>query len=151
VSDSVRQLYAPLLAEGARLLGMRVRSEWYDFGSPSLYLASQLRLLSRGVGGARQRLLVHPEARVHPRARLRRCVVGRRCVIEEGTLVSDSVLWEGARVGEGARVHRSVLATGARVGRGGAVERRMVIPARGLRARPAGGQLRDGQHFVELS
>jgi NDP-sugar pyrophosphorylase family protein len=149
-SDSVRDLYAPLLAEGARLQGLRVRSAWYDFGSPSLYLASQITLLSRGFGGVPRRLLVHPEARVHSGARLRRCIVGRRCVVEEGAEISDSVLWDGVRVGRGARVHRAILATGARVSGGRHLEGKVVIPARRLRARPAGSALRDGQYLVEL-
>ncbi|HVR69282.1 MAG TPA: NDP-sugar synthase [Vicinamibacteria bacterium] len=150
-SDSVRDLYAPLLAEGERLLGLRVRSAWYDFGSPSLYLASQIAMMSRGFGGPPRPLLVHPQARVHERSRLRRCIVGRRCVVEEGAEVSDSVLWEGARVGAFARVRHSVLATGARVGAGEAVAGQVLIPARRLRARPRGGRLRDGQYSMELS
>ena len=48
VSDSVRDLYLPLLAEGAHLLGVRTRGAWFDLGRPSLYLAAQLRLLPGG-------------------------------------------------------------------------------------------------------
>jgi NDP-sugar pyrophosphorylase family protein len=129
-SDSVRDLYAPLVAEGQRLLGVRVSGAWYDFGSPSLYLASQLSMTSsgfRGAGAARQ---VHPEARIHPRARVTRSVVGAGTVVDEGAVVSGSVLWEGVEVGRGARVNGSVLATGARVAAGEAVEREVVLPAR---------------------
>lgn len=150
-SDSVRHLYVPLLAEGERLLGVRVRSAWYDFGSPSLYLASQITLLSRGRSGASRRTLVHPDARVHPRARLRRCVVGRDAVIGEAADVEESVLWDGARVGAGARVAASILATGARVAGAASVEGQLVIPAARLRNRPAGARLHDGQYSLELS
>jgi NDP-sugar pyrophosphorylase family protein len=129
-SDSVRDLYAPLVAEGQRLLGVRVSGAWYDFGSPSLYLASQLSMTSsgfRGAGAARQ---VHPEARIHPRARVTRSVVGAGTVVDEGAVVSGSVLWESVEVGRGARVNGSVLATGVRVAAGEAVEREVVLPAR---------------------
>jgi mannose-1-phosphate guanylyltransferase len=150
-SDSVRDLYAPLLAEGGRVLGVRVRSAWYDFGSPSLYLASQITMMLRGFRGAPRRLLVHPEARVHERARLRQCVVGRRGVVEREAEVSQSVLWDGVRIGAGARVSQSVLTSGARVKAGESVEGVVVIPSGRLAGRPAGGRLRAGQYLVELS
>jgi NDP-sugar pyrophosphorylase family protein len=149
-SDSVRDLYAPLLAEGERLLGVRVRSAWYDFGNPSLYLASQIAMMARGFGGRPRASLVHPEARVHAGARLRRCVVGRRCVVEAGAELSDSVLWDGVRVGAGATVRRSVLATGARVAAREAVDGRILIPSRRLRSRPRGSRLEDGHYSMEL-
>jgi mannose-1-phosphate guanylyltransferase len=149
-SDSVRDLYVPLLRHGAPLLGVRVRSAWYDFGSPSLYLDSQITLLSRGYGGLSRGPLVHPEARVHARARLRRSVVGERCVVEEGAEVSDSVLWNGVSVGAGARVRKSILTAGATVGPGDALEGQIVIPSDRLPTRPAGSRSRNGQHLVEL-
>jgi NDP-sugar pyrophosphorylase family protein len=129
-SDSVRDLYAPLVAEGQRLLGVRVSGAWYDFGSPSLYLASQLSMMSSGFRGAGVARLVHPEARVHPRARVTRSVVGPGAVVGEGAVVSGSVLWEKAEVGRGARVSASIVATGARVGDEEAVARAVVLPAR---------------------
>jgi NDP-sugar pyrophosphorylase family protein len=75
-SDSVRNLYAPLIAEGERLLGVRVGGAWYDFGGPSLYLASQLAMVSSGFRGEGRARLIHPDARIHPRARVTRSVVG---------------------------------------------------------------------------
>jgi len=129
-SDSVRDLYAPLVAEGQRLLGVRVSGAWYDFGSPSLYLASQLSMVSSGFRGAGAARLVHPEARIHPRARVTRSVVGAGAVVGEGAVVSGSVLWEGAQVDRGGRVSGSILAAGARVAEGETVEREVVLPAR---------------------
>jgi NDP-sugar pyrophosphorylase family protein len=129
-SDSVRDLYAPLVAEGQRLLGVRVSGAWYDFGSPSLYLASQLSMMSSGFRGAGVARLVHPEARVHPRARVTRSVVGAGAVVGEGAVVSGSVLWEKAEVGPGARVSASIVATGGRLGDEEAVARAVVLPAR---------------------
>ncbi len=60
-SDSVRDLYVPLLAEGAHLAGVRCAGAWYDFGRPSLYRDAQLRML-RGRG--RAQVLVGRGARI---------------------------------------------------------------------------------------
>jgi mannose-1-phosphate guanylyltransferase len=137
-SDSVRDLYAPLVAEGQRLLGVRVSGAWYDFGSPSLYLASQLSMMSSGFRGAGAARLVHPEARIHPRARVTRSVVGAGTVVGEGAVVSGSVLWEGAQVGRGARVSGSIITTAARVEEEEIVERAVLLPGRkGASARMA--------------
>ena len=129
-SDTVRDLYAPLVAERQRLLGVRVSGAWYDFGSPSLYLASQLSMTSSGFRGAGAARLVHPEARIHPRARVTRSVVGAGTVVGEGAVVSGSVLWEGAQVGRGAHVTGSIVATGGRVAENESVGRAVVLPAR---------------------
>jgi NDP-sugar pyrophosphorylase family protein len=113
-SEIVPDLYAPLLARGGRVLGVRVRGAWYDLGRPSLYLASQLRMLARRcVRGAS---LVHPGARVSAGARLVSSVVGARTVVGAGARVSRSVLWEGARVGRGALIRGSILTEGVQVG-----------------------------------
>ena len=60
-SDSVLDLYIPLLAEGAHLQGVPSRGAWYDFGRPALYRDAQLRLLP---GRGRDRVLVDGSARV---------------------------------------------------------------------------------------
>ena len=60
-SDSVLDLYIPLLAEGAHLQGVPSRGAWYDFGRPRLYRDAQLRLLP---GRGRDRVLVDGKARV---------------------------------------------------------------------------------------
>jgi NDP-sugar pyrophosphorylase family protein len=114
-SDTVRDLYAPLIAEGRPPVGMRVRGPWYDLGSPSLYLASQQSLLASRFRGARRRSVIHPEARVHPRARVVRSVVGRGAVVENGAEVRGSVLWDRVKVGRDAVVADSILATGVAV------------------------------------
>jgi mannose-1-phosphate guanylyltransferase len=110
-ADTVRDLYAPLVREGARLLGVRVRGPWYDLGYPSSYLATQLRLLSRA--GAPRHSLLHPEARLARGARVQRSVVGRGARLGAGARVERSVLWEGVEVGSGALVQGSILAEGA--------------------------------------
>lgn len=138
-SDTVRDLYARLVEEGERVLGFRVRGAWYDFGSPSLYLASQMSLLASGCGGAPREGLVHPSARLDPTARIVRSVVGPRARLGEGATVVRSVLWERVRIGRGAEVRDSILLDGARVEPGESVKGLVVAPAAALdRSAPAG-------------
>jgi mannose-1-phosphate guanylyltransferase len=108
-ADSVRDLYAPLLAEGGRILGVRVPGRWLDLGRPSLYLEAQLRQLARGASRRADRCVVDATARLGRGARLDRSVVGARAVVDEGATVVRSVLWEGARIGRGAVVRGSVV------------------------------------------
>jgi len=125
-SDSVRDLYVPLVAEGARILGVRVRGAWYDLGRPSLYLSAQIRRL-RGGGS-----LVHPSARIEAGARVRTSVVGAGARVAAGAVVESSVLWEGAAVEAGARVRGSILLTGATIGTGQRADDRVVLSRRVL-------------------
>jgi mannose-1-phosphate guanylyltransferase len=111
-SDSVRDLYIPMLGEGARLRAVRTEGAWYDFGDPALYLRSHMSLLSSGFRGFRpRRRLVHPAATVARTARIERSVVGPGCVIGPGARIEGSVLWDGVTVHEGARVEDSVAAS----------------------------------------
>lgn len=125
-SDSVRDLYAPLVADGGRVLGVRVGGPWYDFGRPSLYLAAQMRMLGRG-----GRSLVHTRARVSEGARLRSSVVGAGSTVGAGALVASSVLWERVGVGPGAVVRDAVVIAGVRVPPGARIEGAVVLAGKG--------------------
>lgn len=150
-SDIVRDLYARLVDEGEDVLGVRTRGAWYDLGGPSLYLRSQLSMLSSGFRGLGRGPLIHPAARVHPRARVTRSVVGPKAVVEEGAEVAGSVLWERVRVGAGARVRGSVLATGSRVEPRGHVDGVMMVPSHRLRGATPPGRTRRGHRLVEVA
>ncbi|MBN2371160.1 MAG: NDP-sugar synthase [Vicinamibacteria bacterium] len=117
-SDSVRDLYLPLLAEGEPLFGARMRGRWYDFGSPQTYLRSQLRMLGRGFRDVpAAAALVHHTVRAGRGARIARSIVGPRVTIGAGAVVEQSVIWTGARVGRDALVRGSILADNAYVPR----------------------------------
>jgi len=149
-SDSVLDLYIPLLAEGARLRGVRTRGAWYDFGRPSLYRDAQLRLLP---GRGRDRVLVDAKARVAATARLRRSVVGSGARVAAGARVERSVLWEGAAVEAGARVAGAIVATGGVVRAAERAEDVIVLPAAALDGGgEAGGRVerRGDMAWVEL-
>lgn len=111
-SDTVRHLYAPLVGEGAKVMGWKTTGAWFDFGTPRSYRDSQIALPRSFLARGRR---IEPSARLAPGAVVRRSVVGRGCVVAAGALVEDSVLWEGVRVGEGARVSGCILAQGVRV------------------------------------
>ncbi|HEY3119307.1 MAG TPA: NDP-sugar synthase [Vicinamibacteria bacterium] len=135
-SDSVRDLYIPLIRERGRVLGVRVRGPWYDFGNPSLYLSSQVAMLRSGFRGLEVDTLIHPRARVHPDSWIRRCVIGPDTVVEAGSVLKESVVWDRVRIGASATVRCCVLATGTRVHAHERAEKLVVVPAGG-RARTA--------------
>jgi NDP-sugar pyrophosphorylase family protein len=114
-SDSVRELYAPLVAEGELVLGVRMPGFWYDLGDPALYVSAQVDLLKSGRLVPRQRALVHETATVHPSAEIAWSIVGPGCVVGQDAVVDRSVLWERASIGPRATVVQSVVATSARV------------------------------------
>lgn len=149
-SDSVRDLYAPLLARGERILGVPLQGAWYDLGDPALYLGAQQALLRKKAVGDERHSLVHPEAQVHPRASVESSVVGRGCVIGDEARLLGSVLWEGVRVGVAARVGNSILADGVRVAVGEQIEGMLVTKEQPKAANQA-GEIRAGRVFTEMS
>ena len=149
-SDSVLDLYVPLVAEGGRVDGVRVRGTWHDFGRPRLYRDTQLRLLP---GRGRGRVLLHPHAEVSSDARLRRSVVGAGTRVASGARVDHSVLWDGVVIEEDARVEGAIVVSGGVVRRGETARDVVVLPRRALRRdTEAGGRVqdRDGMAWVEL-
>lgn len=149
-ADTVLDLYVPLVAEGVRVIGVRVRGAWYDLGRPGLYRDTQLRLLP---GRGRDRVLLHPEAQVSPTARLRRSVVGAGARVDANARVTRSILWDGAVVEAGGRVEDAVVVSGASVGGDEHPKRVVVLPRRVLEGNEdVGGRVekRDRMAWVEV-
>jgi mannose-1-phosphate guanylyltransferase len=121
-SDSVRDLYAPLVGAGGFVAGVRVSGAWYDLGDPAHYLAAQQRLLRR----ARKARLLGEAVRLAPRAHVTASVVGPGGRVEAGARVLGSVLWEDVWVGARATVRRAVLGEGVRVAPGERIEGQVV-------------------------
>jgi mannose-1-phosphate guanylyltransferase len=150
-SDSVRDLYAGLVAEGEGVHGVRVAGPWYDLSSPSKYLASHISLLKREFGGAGWPARVDPRASVHPSARVERSVIGAGSVVGQGARVERCVLWDGVRVGRGARVRDSILADGVSVDEGETLRGLVALDAARARgARPSGPRKRREQMRLEI-
>lgn len=115
-SDTVGDLYIPLLREGAQLQGFRPAGVWHDLGSPSGYLKAQMRLL---LGRGRKRpVLIDPSVRLGKGARVVRSVVGAGCVIEASARIEGSVLWDGALVKSGASLRNCIVMSGTEVRKG---------------------------------
>jgi mannose-1-phosphate guanylyltransferase len=123
-SDTVRDLYLPMLAAGEAVHGARVRGRWLDIGSPQLYLDAHLRAIPR------DRSRVDPGAVVSRSARLGRAAVGAGARIGDRARVSDSVVWPGGEIGAGARLRRVVVTGGARVRPGERLTGVVVLPGR---------------------
>lgn len=147
VSDIVRDLYAPLIAEGARVEGFRARGRWYDFGAPASYLAAQLEMRPSVLGRKRNVARVHASARVAAGARVGGSVIGARCDIAEDAVVADSVLWERVVLEAGAIVRGCIVGDGARVREGQRIEHSIVIPSA---RRRAGGRATRGLRVADI-
>jgi NDP-sugar pyrophosphorylase family protein len=115
-SDTVGDLYIPLLREGAHLQGVRQTGVWYDLGSPSGYLKAQMRLLADR--GRKRSVLIDPSVRLGKGARVVRSAVGGGCVIEPSSRIEGSILWEGALVKSGASLKNCVVMSGTEVRKG---------------------------------
>lgn len=116
VSDTVGDLYIPLLREGAHLQGVRQAGVWHDLGSPAGYLKAQTRLLADR--RKRRSVLIDPSVRLGRGARVTRSVVGAGCVIESAARIVGSVLWDGALVKSGASVRNCIVMSGTEVKKG---------------------------------
>jgi mannose-1-phosphate guanylyltransferase len=114
VSDSMRDLYAPLLAEGGRLAAEVTWRPWHDLGTPERYLAAALDWARRESGGGWMAASVS---------------------LAKGARSRESVLESAARVGAGACATRSLLLAGASLGEGAQIDEVVVGPAVAL---PAG-------------
>ncbi len=115
-SDTVGDLYIPLLREGAHLQGVRQAGVWHDLGSPSGYLKAHARLLA--VRAGRRSVLIDSSVRAGKGARVARSVIGAGCVVEPFARVAGCVIWDGALVRSGASLKNCIVMSGTEVGKG---------------------------------
>ena len=115
-SDTVGDLYIPLLREGAHLQGVRQAGVWHDLGSPNGYLKAQMRLLADR--GRKRSVLIDSSVRLGKGSRVIRSVVGAGGAIEPSTRIEGSVVWEGALVKSGASLKNCIVMAGTEVAKG---------------------------------
>jgi mannose-1-phosphate guanylyltransferase len=128
-SDIVRNLYLPLLDEGATLQSMVTPRRWHDLGTPMRYLEAVVDWARAGWPERLwRRSWISPEAAIASGAKVRKAAVEAGAQVGEGAHVERSVLLPGARVGAGSVVRESILGFGAAVPPGTWVERRIVMP-----------------------
>jgi len=128
-ADIVRNLYLPLLDEGAHLQAVVTPRHWHDLGTPQRFLEAVVDW-SRAGWPERlwRRSWISPEAGIGSGAKVRRSAVEAGAQVGDGAQVERSVLLPGARVGKGSVVKESILGFGAAVPAGTWVERRIVMP-----------------------
>ena len=130
-ADTVRDLYEPLLATGARLAAYASGRRWHDLGTPRRYLEAAL---DGGRGSWPERLWrrswVSAEAAVDGGARLSKVAVEAAARVERGAEVERSVLLHGSHVGAGCHLRETVVGPGAALPPGAWVERRLITVAR---------------------
>lgn len=138
-SDLVREVYRPLLDEGA-LHACLHDGFWEDFGTPEFYLEGSLRLLAappelrrriaetdpvRSMGGAR--VAVGPAADFHAGVEFSGGVaLGLACMVAEGTRVEDSVVMAESFIGPGCELRRCIVGPAAEIPAGTHLENVLV-------------------------
>ncbi|HEY5996539.1 MAG TPA: NDP-sugar synthase, partial [Candidatus Deferrimicrobiaceae bacterium] len=124
----IRDIYVPLIAQGAPIHGFLTKGSFREFGTPSDYLRETIGLLGEpnerdplppfphsGIEVV-QPAWISPKARIAPGA-----VIGPNAVIEEnasvesGATVSNAVIWPGAVVRQGETVRNAILTPHRRV------------------------------------
>lgn len=130
-SDIVRDLYMPMLGEGAKLTSLVTHRLWHDLGTPQRFLDA---VIDWSRAGWPERFWRHawvsPEAVIEPGAKVRHAAVEAGAKVGEGAHVERSVLMPGSKVGKGSVVRESILGFGAAVPPGTWVERRVIMPQR---------------------
>jgi NDP-sugar pyrophosphorylase family protein len=130
---SIERKTFPELVEAGVLYALASDAYWLDTGTPQQFLQAQIDILS----GRRRSVLGAPEIRagiwVDPSAAVAgelcsQCYVAAKASVAEGSVVRDSVIGYGSRIGADAQVSRSVLMAGAEVRSGAEVSDSIVGP-----------------------
>ncbi|HET9768319.1 MAG TPA: NDP-sugar synthase [Thermoanaerobaculia bacterium] len=141
-SDSMRDLFEPLLAEGGRIESLVTWKPWHDLGTPARYLEAMLDLSARADAGWKS-----SEASIAANADLRRVVVESGVRVEAGAAVEDSLLLPGAVVRAGSRLRRVVVGPEAELPAGSAWSEALLTRWRPDATLPAGSR-RDADLIV---
>ncbi len=129
--DFITDLYLPMLEKGLAVHTYETRAQWFESGTPELYLRSVRgwvgrRWLPRWLRGS----WIDPGAAVHAGAKVTRSVVEARVVVEEGARVERSLLLPGAHVSKGCLVDNSILGFDVALAPDTRVSSRLVTPER---------------------
>jgi mannose-1-phosphate guanylyltransferase len=128
-SDIVRDLYKPMLTEGAKIRTVVDAGPWHDMGTPQRFLEGVLDW-ARASWPERlwRRSWISPEASLGSGCRVRRSLIEAGARVGEEARVESSVLLPGARIGKGSVVREVIVGFGAAIPPGAWVERRIVMP-----------------------
>jgi mannose-1-phosphate guanylyltransferase len=129
-ADIVRQLYRPLLAEGARLEAQVTRRSWHDLGTPRRYLEGAVDWAHGPWWRWPRRSWKGPGVEIGRRVRLSAAVVEGGAAVESGARIGRSVVMAGARVGAGAEVRETIVGPGVELPERARILRQVVVVAR---------------------
>jgi mannose-1-phosphate guanylyltransferase len=147
-------LFPRILELGDPVYGYPYRGYWLDMGTPEKYFAVNMDMLSsrlKSPFSAASSVNYGPGAVVDPAAavadpaligggcRIGRgaeikgpVIMGRDCLVEAGASITNSILWDGVRVGAGARLDRCVIASGVTVPAGRELSGTMMTASRSV-------------------
>ena len=105
---SIERVVFPAMVADGTLAAMATDDYWIDTGRPDTYLKANLDLID----GSRSLILssVGPNSHISASASVTHSVIGEGAVVEDGSVIIDSVVLPGARVGASVRLERSLVA-----------------------------------------
>jgi NDP-sugar pyrophosphorylase family protein len=124
--DIIRDLYQPLLQEGALIQSLTTGRRWHDLGTPDRYLEAGLDQLRSRLPWKKRRSHISPLAELSSDAIVQGSIVEAGAWIGEGVKIARSILMPGARVATGSRIQDSILGPGVDIPSSSNIERRMV-------------------------
>ncbi len=107
-SDTVRDVYSRVLAEGQTLAAHVAESEWHELSTLARYLAVSIEFMRR-------------EGRAY--------VADEGCRVESSARVEDSVLWRRVRVESGAHLTECIVGDDVRIPAGTEFKRAAIVRA----------------------
>lgn len=108
---SIERETFPALVNDGRLYALGSTADWVDAGTPSTFLAANLRYADGGESANG----------VAATASVTNSVLGDGVTVDAGARVDSVVCFDGAAIEAGAEVHSSIIGRGARVGSGAVV------------------------------
>ncbi len=127
-SGIVRDLYAPMLADGAPIEGILSRQPWHDLGTPGRYLEGVLHP-PRGRWWKSEPSWTSPEARIDENAKVENSVIENGVQVAAGCDIRRSLLLPGSRLAPDCRIEEAIVNFGTTLLPGTTVRRRLVTPA----------------------
>ena len=106
-SDSVRDLYIPLISEGKRVAGFVSQAYWCETSTPSRYLEKSFEVLRRK--GLREDIIADETSRVCPGAKVRHSIIWDHVIIGERAYLNEVIAVGNITVPVGVRFEKAVL------------------------------------------
>ncbi|MEM4288952.1 MAG: NDP-sugar synthase [Nitrososphaerota archaeon] len=135
-----------LIKKGFRVYAYEIKGEWYDVGTPELYLESMMRIMDSGLmnvffgetiyesGNSRLWILGQSQASMQRKEEILRKVregrikingnvlIGRHCQIGDDVIIGDSYIDNYCFIGDGVTIERSALHDRVYVGEGAYIQ-----------------------------